>query len=372
MTQTEYYGADTLFNLERILDEKRPKKVFLVTGNTSYKTSGADKIVDPILEKYKVVRFSEFSPNPKLEEIQKGAELFGDSDLIIAIGGGSAIDSAKTINALVSNPNISLEDSTNKVELEKVYPLIAVPTTSGTGSEATHFAVLYVDGQKRSVSHPLLLPNYSILDYKLTMKLPKRITANTGMDAFCQAVESYWSVNSTIDSRHHAEQAMKLIVKYLPDAVNIPTFASRAWMAKAANLAGKAIDVTRTTAPHAMSYPITSKYGVAHGHAVALTLGSVFDYNYKVTEEDVLHPKGVSFVTFALEQLAEILGFGRVKNVKPRISRFMNEIGLETKLSELGIDDIEFILDNINAERVVNNPRKLTREAAKEILEGLI
>src|SRR5207248_4789041 len=125
---------------------------------------------------------------------------------------------------------------------------------------------------KYSVCHEFLLPDIAIVDPILTHKMSPRLTAITGMDALSQAIESYWSIHSTEESKGYAREAIRIIVDQLPKAVNEPTNDSRLAMARASHLAGKAINVTRTTAPHALSYALTSRFGVPHGQAVSLTL----------------------------------------------------------------------------------------------------
>jgi alcohol dehydrogenase class IV len=156
-------------------------------------------------------------------------------------------------------------------------PLIAIPTTSGTGTEATCFAVVYIDKTKYSLKHSSILPDYTIIDPTLTHAMPPLVTAATGMDALAQAIESYWGVKSTHESQAYAREAITLTLAYLKAACQNEVEARDA-MSRAANLAGKAINLTETTACHAVSYPITSYFNVPHGHAVALTLASMFGY----------------------------------------------------------------------------------------------
>ena len=146
-------------------------------------------------------------------------------------------------------------------------------------------------------------------------------------------------------------------------------------MAIAANYAGKAINITKTTACHAISYPITSYFHVPHGHAVALTLPSMLMYNSEVTAEDLSDPRGLQFAKNIIDQLVSILGASNAQDAKEKILNLMKQIGLETRLSELGIesaDDINLIVENgFTPNRVKNNPRLLTETQLRNILESI-
>jgi len=378
MKQQEFIGLNSIHNLKEILSKHNPRNIFLVTGKSSYEKCGAKSILSKILKKYNIVHFDDFETNPKLKDIEKGIKIFKENncDFVIAVGGGSVIDVAKSINILVSNSNNPIKYIKNGKNIEnKGKPLVAIPTTSGSGSEATHFAAIYIDKTKHSLAHEFMLPFYAIIDAQFTMNLPKEITASTGIDAFSQAIESYWCVNSTDESKKYARKAIKIIVKNLIDAVNNPSAKSRGAMLKAANLAGKAINISKTTACHAISYPLTSYFGVPHGHAAALTLSQMLVYNSQITVEDMLDKRGVDYVKNIIKEIVKLISAERVEDASDKISALIKEVGLSTKLSELGIktdEDIELIIKNgFNPDRVKNNPRRLTVEALRKILNAI-
>ncbi|MFA4999771.1 MAG: phosphonoacetaldehyde reductase [Patescibacteria group bacterium] len=377
MPQKIYIGINSIKNLDKYLHQNKVKKVFLISGKTSYKLCGAERILKPILKKYSVFNFTDFSPNPKLADIKRGIKLFRkyNPDIIIAVGGGSAIDVAKSINILAVQ-NCSPENYILKKK-EIVNPgkkLITIPTTAGTGSEATCFSVIYIGKNKYSLKHKFILPDCSIIDPQFTFNLNKKITAETGADALTQAIESYWSVNSTPESKRYAAQAIKMVLKNFKKAVNNPDKKSRLAMSRAANLAGRAINISETTACHAISYPITSYFGVAHGQAVALTLGSFLVYNSRVASEDVVDKRGVEYVRKNINNLVKLLGASDVLKAKQRINDLLLAVGLKISLSDLGInsDGIKIIIKNgFNPDRVKNNPRLLTKQNLLEILNSL-
>ncbi|MDQ3194436.1 MAG: phosphonoacetaldehyde reductase, partial [Bacteroidota bacterium] len=366
MNQKESIGNGELNRLSEILDIKSDDKVFLVTGKKSFAISGAEKIITEHLKKNDYTRFSDFEENPKLEDIKKGIHVFKEKryDLILAVGGGSVIDIAKMINIFsfqAETPEAIIRDN-SKIK-NKGKHLAAIPTTSGAGSEATNFAVVYKDKEKFSAAHEYIYPGTVIIDPELTYSLSPAITATSGIDALSQAVESYWNVNATEKSKTYSAQAIILINENLSKAVNTPDNASRFNMSLAANLAGKAINITKTTAPHAVSYSMTSYFGIPHGQAVSITLGEFLEFNCGVNENDIVGKKSIGEVRKTLEQLSGFLGSIDPVGAKLCIKELMRGIGLKTKLSELGIreeKDLKMIIKNVNLERLKNNPRRVS------------
>jgi alcohol dehydrogenase len=378
LKQKEHIGFGSVQNIGDVLKQYSAKRIFLVTGKNSYIESGAKNQLAQYLSGYYVTTYDDFSSNPKIEDVVKGIELFKNAkcDTTIAIGGGSVIDMAKMVIFFAEN-NVHPADYIKKPLQNPIknLPLVAIPTTAGAGSEATGFAVLYIDKRKYSIENSSLLPDAVIIDPALTMSLPKYMTAVTGMDALCQAVESYWSIKSGEESKSLAFTSIKLINANIIQAVNAPDSNSRLAMAQAANLSGKAINITRTTAPHAISYPLTSYFGIPHGYAAALTLPAMLEYIAAVSDYDLLDSRGCEYVNKTLAEICNLFGCTEIGQAKKKIEDLIHSVGLETKLSRLGITtekDIQIIIDNgFTPERVENNPRRLTREALKEILESL-
>ena len=156
MTQKEFIGKGTISKLKEILSEQNPKNIFLVTGTSSYKQCGAKDAIQSILSGYKITHFSDFEVSPKLKDIEKGIEIYkkNNCDFVIAVGGGSVMDVAKAINMFSANTNKPIEYIKNKKIIEnKGKPLVAIPTTSGSGAEATHFAVVFIDKTLASIIH---------------------------------------------------------------------------------------------------------------------------------------------------------------------------------------------------------------------------
>ena len=364
MKQAVLIGSTHLHTLVSFLKNKKIQRILLVTGKSSFSDSSANAILKPYSSGFEISRFCEFSRNPKIEDVLEGVQVFKreDCQAIIAIGGGSVLDMAKLIKAYQdSDNNIATQIINNNVGFCRI-PLVALPTTAGSGSEATEFAVVYIDNKKYSVSNAMLRPNLVFLIPEFTNSASSYLTAATGMDALTQAMESFWSVKSTETSREYSKEALASIWKYLPLAVHENDPKARSELLNAAHLAGKAINIAKTTAPHAISYSLTTYHGIPHGHAVALTIGFFCRFNAQLTDADCNDVRGAKHVRAIFTLIKEIIG---EDDLEEALNSFISGIGLDLSIpqSQEGVDnDIAKILANINAQRMKNNPR-LVREA---------
>lgn len=362
MIENIYIGKGSISNLSEILKLHSGKKIFLVTGKSSYEKSGAQKIMESLLKGIPYFRFSDFEENPKLEDVEKGINLFNREkcELTIAIGGGSAIDIAKLINSL-SKVQGDLEKTIKLNQLdEKPFPFVAIPTTAGTGSEATHFAVMYINGEKYSFAHKYILPEYVIVDSQFTYSTPAYLTACTGADAFCQAVESMWATGGNSESKNYAEKAILLVWNNLVDAVANNDHVSKDAVIEGAYWAGKAINISKTTASHALSYKMTSLFDVPHGHAVAITLVHVMQANYEFAKDDI-------------QRIIKLINADNLLDGIAKIENLWKSIGLGMRLSQIGIDENQIPkLSDCNLERLKNNPALLTKEYIESLFKSII
>ncbi|NPD45458.1 MULTISPECIES: phosphonoacetaldehyde reductase [unclassified Lentimicrobium] len=357
--------------LTELIKVKKYKNIFLVKGGKSYTESGAKKFIE---DTFQITdSFSGFDNNPQIEDLKKGIENFQQKpyDCIIAIGGGSVLDMAKLISVFTHQSH-SIEDiilNNSKINNQKT-PLLAIPTTSGTGAEATAFSVLYVNKKKYSVASKTMLPNYAYLSSSFSLTANKYLTACTGADAFCQAVESIWSINSNSESQEYALKAIELAWKNLPKAVNNNAKAKEL-MLEASFLAGKAINISKTTAPHAISYAFTSYYGIPHGHAVSLSLAYFFEFNCYVSQSNCNDKRGKEEVLNRLKKILSILGSNET-TIKNDLNSFFKSIGLENKISIL-IESFnpELIIENVNIQRLKNNPRNIESKELQNFINLL-
>ena len=304
----------------------------------------------------RVVKFTDFQPNPLYDSVVKGVEVFHKKkcDLIAAIGGGSAMDVAKCIK-LYSNMDSS-ENYLKQTIVPNDVPLFAVPTTAGTGSEATRFAVIYYNGEKQSVADYSCIPSTVLFDASALKTLPIYQKKSTMMDALCHAVESFWSVNSNEESMAYSREAICMIIDNM-NSYLANEDSGNANMLKAANLAGKAINITQTTAGHAMCYKLTSLYGLAHGHAAAVCDKVLIPYMLEHLD-DCIDARGANHLEHIFAEIAAAFGCD-TDHLGERFAEIVNS--LELTMPEMkSLDDIDVLKTSVNPVRLKNHPISLS------------
>ena len=305
--------------------------------------------------------FSNIEPNPSSDTINKAASWLKDisADIIVSVGGGSVIDAAKAASLVATNGG-SAWDYVKKPEDEgpikqpsrEIIPIIAVPTTSGTGSEVTPYSVVTNTELelKRPISTPYIYPKYAIVDPDLC-NMPRKLTGMTGLDALGHAIESFFSLRATPLSELFAMKAIALILRWLPEAVSSPTPESRSNMALASNLAGLAISQTGTIVTHALSYYLTIKFGIHHGYAVGLLTPSVLKYLHEAS-------------TKKYEDLTHRLG----ENPLDSVISLLEEIGLRRSLHQFGVEEEDLVMAASKASRSIWNIESTPGNPAKNQL----
>ncbi len=350
----------------------------LVSGRQSFALCGAEAQLARLLPAgVQVRRFSDFQRNPTVEDVERGIAWLREEpgDLLLAIGGGSVIDTAKVINTL-STLTISPRDAVlgGVVPTRAALPLVAVPTTAGTGSEATRFAALYVDGIKHSLDHPCLLPAAAIVDPQLVRSMPPALAACAGLDALCQAIESYWAVRATVTSRDHARRAIGLLLPHLRAAVRDGVEEAYGHLSEGAWYAGRAIDISRTTAAHALSYPLTQHAGLPHGHAVALTLPYFIRFNGMGCSRALQAGIQPAALDRTLEELWALLGCANARQAAEQFELLVRSLGLPTTLAERRLDStlVERMAREISLQRLGNNPVIVSADEVSEAYARLM
>lgn len=344
MKQLLYYTTD---DIESILRGKltglHAERVFLVHGKGSYVVCGAADVMKGVCANLQVTEFTDFSVNPKDEEAQQGVELLlkAKPDVIIAIGGGSVMDMAKLVRHYAAEQGVTI-------------PLWAIPTTAGTGAEATHFAVVYKNGVKHSIEADDILPDVAILYSPFTYGNNAYLTACTGFDALAQAIEAFWNPNATDESDVYALRAISYIHSVLPQCIENPTDTRlRDDLLYGAYWAGRAINITKTTAPHAFSYAFTTHCGYPHGHAVAITFPFFAELNLKN------NPKA--------DELRWMLSIDKDADIKQYFLDYINRIGLRYEGTRGR--DLHELLSQVNLDRLKNNPVQMTSEKISKLEE---
>ena len=370
MQQNIIQGID---KLPQILKDVNCKKLFLVV-DSSFPFLNVKGVIEALdVEK---VSFSDFTPNPLYEQVCKGIDLIKveECDTILVVGGGSAIDVAKCIKLAVlakeGNDAIIPPLVNTRVQIDgTLLPFIAIPTTAGTGSESTHNAVMYYEGSKQTVTNDGVLPDYALLEPSVLKTLPLYQKKCTMMDALCQGIESWWSINSTEESYEYSRKTIELIMqnweKYIFEnddkaAVNIML---------GANYGGRAINITQTTAAHAMSYKITSLYGLPHGHAVACCLP--FIWKYMVSHiNNTTDSRGTGHLKIIFSMIATAIGCNSIEEAIDKFKVMMVKMELKQPILK-SPEELKILAESVNPVRLKNNPIGVDKKQA-EILYSLI
>ncbi len=339
MKQQEFFSIESL---KAIIEQHQVQQALLFTGKRTFALY-KDLILPHLPCDFD--KCDNFDANPKKDQADEAMAKYNPDkyQIIIALGGGSAMDFAKLY----------------KYFTQSNLPLVAIPTTAGTGSEVTQFAVYYEDGEKQGLDDACVLPTYSILDAKFLWHAPTYLKACSAIDAYCQAIESYWAVGATEESKHYAKQSILLAKQHIENFVLSQNEEACHGMALSSNWAGKAINISRTTAAHALSYKITSLYGVPHGHAVALSMADLFEANLHCDSEYCQDERGNDYVKSCMQELLDMLG---ITDFRAYWLTLMKKIQLSTDFNELGIKDKDYLISSVDQNRLKNNPKILTED----------
>ena len=324
------------------------------------------------------VLFSAFAPNPVYEDVCKGIDLFQITkcDSILAVGGGSSIDVAKCIklavlakegNAALIPPLVS-----TRVECDgSKIPFIAIPTTAGTGSESTHNAVMYYEGAKQTVTNDGVLPDCAILEASVLKTLPLYQKKCTMMDALCQGIESWWSVNSTEESYEYSRKTIELIMANWRKYIFENEEEAAANIMLGANYAGRAINITATTAAHAMSYKITSLYNFPHGHAVAVCLPEIWEYMIGHMDK-CIDKRGQEYLSDSFDKISKTMGCENPKQAIVKFRNMMEDMELSNPVAIDRTKDLNVLSMSVNPVRLKNNPIELDLPVISSIYEIIL
>lgn len=368
LNEVSYFGPGARKELPEIVNRLCKTKAFVVTDAGLIKF-GVAKMVTDVLDEagipYEI--FSDVKPNPTVKNVKDGIEAFKASgaDLIIAVGGGSSMDTAKGIGIVITNPEFS-----DIVSLEgcaptknKCVPIIALPTTAGTAAETTiNYVIIDEEKRKKMVCvDPNDIPAVAVIDAELMYSLPKGLTAATGMDALTHAIEGYITKGAWEMSDMFELEAIRMIARHLPVAVNEPTNPEgRKGMALAQYIAGMAFSNVGLGLVHGMAHPMGSLFDVPHGVANALLLPTIMEFNMPQCMDkypEIAKAMGVdiSGMTKAQASVAAV----------EAVRKLSLEVGIPQTLSELGIGeaDIPALAEQALADVCTpGNPREVTIE----------
>lgn len=335
----EYHNEKFIDEFKNKIKEINPAKILFVCS-ADYDRYGYRKALDEI--GVESVAFTSFEPCPEVSSVEKGIAVYKSNgcDFAVAVGGGSAIDTAKGI----------------KYHSGLDFKILAVPTTAGTGAEVTRFSVLYRNKDKESVSSFSIIPEYQIFDYTALKSLPYEQRVATALDAFCHSVEAYWSCDATDESRRYSEKSLELFNDNFKSYLDDDESAYQP-MLECSMLAGKAINIARTTSPHAFSYKLHKILGFHHGRAVAVCLAYIWKY---------MADNGGDDVAKIIADTERITGF-----TPDGFINFLQKLGMLDGCS-MTRDDFCETVSGVNTDRIKNNPMPFTQEDIKNIYSSFI
>jgi len=358
------FGSGKLKKLSERIREREYHRGVLVTSSHFVKEEIAKELLENS-ENHLVEIFTEFSPNPDVEEVDQLAKLLREekADFIVALGGGSVMDGAKAASsAALSGKTIRIYHSTGIPVPKEHLPIIAIPTTAGTGSEVTNVSVLTNRraGKKAPIVSDSFYPEYAIIDPELTLSMSPYLTACTGIDVLSHAIEGYWSKGHQPICDALAVYAAKLVLQNIrtayEDGRNIR---AREKMAEASVMAGLAFGLPKTTASHACSFPLTNLYGIPHGEACGLTLDYFIQVNGKKDTRT--------------EELSKLLGFDSSEELAQEVRNLKRDLGLRMNLRDKNLSQIEKeeLIALSHHPNLNNNPVEITDEILNNLYDFL-
>ncbi len=343
---------NSMDEISNVIKENNCSHPLIVTGKSSVRLKLVENL-ENILHNAELdcSVFSDTVPNPTTDNVNQAVKIYKENncDCIIGLGGGSAMDCAKAVGTQIVLPNKPLSRMKGVLKIRKKLPLlIAIPTTAGTGSETTVASVI-VDSQTRhkyAISDFCLIPDYAVLDEKLTVTLPSKLTATTGMDAFTHAIEAYIGKSCTNETKKLSEEAIKLIFENLPIAYYEPNnLQARKNMLIASYKAGCAFTVSYVGYVHAIAHSLGGKYDIGHGLANAVILPYVLN-SYGDT------------ITNKLAKLSHICNFcsettsnkKAAKIFLEKLTQLERQLNIPTHIAELKQEDIETLAKQADKE----------------------
>ena len=340
--------------------------LLIVHGESSYFLSGVEAFLKKFVKINKTHSWTVKSKDPDSKEIEDLSSFIKKvkPSLIISCGGGTVIDTAKA-SSFLSRQGLDLltllEGKRNKFS-RKVEEIV-IPTTCGTGSESTHFAVIYINNIKHSLADESMKPQYFYLDGSFLINLSPKHILSSGLDAFSQSIESFWAKSSTDESKLMSSEGMGLFVENYNSLLKADNLLALGSMLICANKAGQAINITKTTAPHAISYYLSKKLNLPHGFSVFLTLPEIFQFT--LSEASIKKNK------LDVERIYRCMGCKDLDGATYLLKEIRKQAALYMEIPSLSTREIEELSFNasqsVNEERLFNHPIRLSKEEIFEL-----
>jgi alcohol dehydrogenase class IV len=368
-------GVGSSSRISEIIKDSGLNNILLLVDGGAYK-SGATAKIEEAISQYNVTMINDTPPEPEYKQVLAVYERMKDKEieLIVAIGGGSVMDTAKILSVLSTNSDYAKDLLDASLIKNRGLLTIFVPTSAGTGSEATQNSIVVVPEKELKVGivNPNFIPDYVVLDAELTIKLPPAVTAATGVDAFCHAIECLISKKSNPFSNMYALEAIKLISENVRTAYeNGENIKARENMLLAAFYGGLCIASSSTVAVHALSYPLGGKYRIPHGVSNAILLPHVMEFNADHALEK-FKQVAVSMNIDTDDKNDEEIS----KEVTDAIYKMIDDLKIPNNLKEYGIGekDLEVLVEGAaNVTRLLdNNPKPMTKEDIRKIYLKLV
>jgi len=371
--KTLHHGKDSLQKLYIILEDLQVERLTIISDPVLKDIGAIDEILNRIENmQVEFELITDVVPEPPLDignKIVNQTRAF-NPDLVVGIGGGSALDIAKTASVLVKNEG-TIEEYVNLTGNKKIthagIPKILIPTTAGTGAEVTDIAVFSLEDTKDVITHEYLLADYAIVDPMLTISLPPRVTAASGIDALTHAIESYTSVHATPITKKLSLEAIELIVPHIRTAVwNGENIEARENMALGSLLAGLSFYNAGVAGVHALAYPLGGLFNIPHGESNAVLLPYVYDVIWSSCMEKMIDIAEIFEIPMENRHKRDI-----VIDLIQHLQYLIQDVGLPLNIQDYQIkkEDIASMVDNgIKQTRLLNrSPRKLDKELIETI-----
>ena len=342
--------------LEKILKSKKIRKILIITGENIIYKHDIYNFFSTIIKKFNTLIIIKKSSLPNFKEYTgiKKKFLQFRPQFIISFGGGAVIDYSKILSVFGYGGNFN----SKKLNKKKI-PTLIIPTTAGSGSESTSFAVLYKGKYKQSISHKLLLPDYFLLIPKLILTCNDNIKFSSAFDVIAQSIESIFSKKADTKSKMYSLKSIKIWNKEIYNFIKKTTLQNAKQMLLASNYAGKAINIAKTNAPHAFSYPYSILFGIPHGNAVSINFLKIIKFFYFHRNKKI---------NLNFDKVFNILKVKNYIEFEKKIKKIKKLMKLNSQIKLLNKKNINKVLPLINVERLSNSPIDFNKKTIKEIL----
>jgi len=348
-----------------VMDQLGAQSVFVVADAEAYMVTGAATRLQAAVGSRALTLHTKITHPPTEATVLEGVEALRNyqPDVVLALGGGAALDSAKVINhvaAQIGDPVALIRRKAGPALPGR--PLIAVPTTAGSGAEATHFALIHTpeDGL-RLVAHAHMRPGYVVLDPSLMASLPGPQMVVAGLGALALALESIWNIQANEGSIGYAHEAVKLLVANLENEFFGASEHGRAALLRAANFAGKAADTVAPTFVMAMAGALSGRTGLPYGQLAGALLGPLLDYNRQASTADCADLRGPHTVQMRFVRIAQLLNISSPEGVRGYLNQLHEKLLLPVRLGGLGLNSshVEDVVRLLPKELYNTNTRRL-------------